>query len=76
MIRRELVSHLPGSSSSSDTIRWSITGTTTSAGGRSRVIASSTRSGLNRRSTIVVHPSVTASTICVNPTPWNIGAAT
>ena len=76
MIRSELVSQRPGCSSSSDTIRCSITGTTTSTCGRRRAIASSTRSGLNRRSMIVVHPSVTASTICVNPSPWNIGAAT
>jgi len=75
MIRSELVSQRPGSSSSRETIRWSITGTTASTSGRSRVIASSTRSGLKRRSTIVVVPIVTASAICVNPSPWNIGAA-
>ena len=66
-IRSELVSQRPGSASSSDTIRESITGTTTSAVGRSRAIASSTASGLKRRCTIVVQPRIIDRTICVKP---------
>ena len=70
------MSQRPGSASSNDTIRESITGTTTSAVGRSRAIASSTASGLKRRCTIVVQPRIIDRTICVKPRPWNIGAAT
>ena len=56
-------------------IRWSITGTTTSAVHPSAAMPSSASAGSNRRRQTTAEPNPTARRVVAKPSAWNIGAA-
>ena len=73
--RRALRSYLSIVSGASSRMRWSMTGTTTSAVHSCWAVALSVSSGSNLRRRTSVEPRPMPSVKCAKPQEWNIGAA-